>query len=77
MIGIAVPTAAPLSELVRPGQDQGNRCIPEAVLERRAGKSALILRKLLGRIRLVPVTPDIGKPYLREIKTASSCTDGD
>jgi hypothetical protein len=37
----------------------------QEVLERRAGKSALILRKLVGRIRLVPVTPDIGKPYFQ------------
>jgi len=39
-------------------------CIQE-VLEQRVQKSALILRKLLGKIRLEPVKPDIGKPYLR------------
>ncbi len=37
------------------------------ILERRVGKSAIIMRKLLGKIRLEPVTPDIGKPYLRAV----------
>ena len=37
----------------------------QEVLEQRVEKSALILRKLLGKIRLEPVNPDIGKPYLR------------
>jgi len=37
----------------------------QEVLEQRVQKSALILRKLLGKIRLEPVKPDIGKPYLR------------
>jgi site-specific DNA recombinase len=39
----------------------------QEILERRVGKSALILRKLLGKIRLEPVKPDIGKPYLRAV----------
>ena len=39
----------------------------QEILERRVGESALILRKLLGKIRLEPVKPDIGKPYLRAI----------
>ena len=33
------------------------------LLQRRTGKSALILRRLLGPIRLEPTRPDIGKPY--------------
>jgi hypothetical protein len=37
----------------------------QEVLERRVEKSALTLRKLLGKIRLEPVKPDIGKPCLR------------
>ncbi len=37
----------------------------QEVLERRVGKSALILRKILGKIRLEPVRPEIGKSYLR------------
>ena len=41
----------------------------QEILERRAGKSALILRKLLGKIHLEPVKPDIGKPYLRAVST--------
>ena len=39
----------------------------QEVLERRVGKSALILRKLLGKIRLEPVKPHIGKSYLRAV----------
>jgi len=35
----------------------------QEVLERRTERSALILRKLLGKIRLEPTRPDIGKPY--------------
>jgi hypothetical protein len=34
------------------------------VLEDKTEQSALLLRKLMGEIRLQPVTPDIGKPYL-------------
>ena len=39
----------------------------QKLLEKRVGKSALILRKLLGKIQLEPVKPDIGKPYLRAV----------
>jgi site-specific DNA recombinase len=35
------------------------------VLEGRTQRSALALRKLLGPIRLEPVTPDLGRPYYR------------
>jgi len=38
---------------------------PQEVLERRTAASALLMRNLLGRIRLEPVTPDIGQPFLR------------
>jgi len=41
----------------------------QELLEQRVQKSALILRKLLGKIRLEPVQPDIGKPYLRATST--------
>ncbi|MBI5657229.1 MAG: hypothetical protein HZC44_10640 [Geobacter sp.] len=34
------------------------------VLEEKTEQSALLIRKLMGQIRLKPVTPDIGKPYL-------------
>jgi len=37
----------------------------QEVLERRVGRSALILRKVLGKIVLEPVQPEIGKSYLR------------
>ena len=37
----------------------------QTVLERRTERSALLLRKLLGPIRMEPVTPDIGRPYYR------------
>ena len=37
----------------------------QTVLERRTKRSALLLRKLLGPIRMEPVTPDIGRPYYR------------
>lgn len=37
--------------------------ILQAVLERQTERSALILRRLLGPVRLVPVRPDIGRPY--------------
>jgi hypothetical protein len=33
------------------------------VLEERTEKSALLLRRLLGRIRLEPTKPDVGRPY--------------
>lgn len=34
------------------------------VLEEKTEQSPLLLRKLLGQIKLQPVTPEIGKPYL-------------
>ena len=34
-----------------------------SLLERRTEKSALILRKLLGRIHLEPIRPDTGRPH--------------
>jgi hypothetical protein len=37
----------------------------QEVLERRTERSALLLRKVLGPIRLEPVRGDIGKPYYR------------
>ena len=39
----------------------------QAVLERRTERSALLLRKLLGRVKLEPVTPDVGRPYYRAL----------
>jgi hypothetical protein len=36
----------------------------QEVLERRTEKSALLLRKLLGKIKLEPVKPDVGRPYV-------------
>ena len=39
----------------------------QKVLERRTERSALLLRKLLGPIRMEPVTPDIGRPYYRAL----------
>lgn len=36
----------------------------QEVLERRTEKSALLLRKVLGKIKLEPVKPDVGRPYL-------------
>jgi site-specific DNA recombinase len=41
----------------------------QEVLERRTERSARLLRKLLGRIRLEPVKPDIGRPYFRAVST--------
>jgi hypothetical protein len=41
----------------------------QEVLERRTERSALLLRKVLGRIRLEPVKPDIGRPYFRAVST--------
>ena len=37
----------------------------QQLLERRTAQSALLLRKLLGEIRLEPVTPEVGRPYYR------------
>jgi len=39
----------------------------QTVLERRTERSALLLRKLLGVIRMEPVTPDLGRPYYRAL----------
>ncbi len=39
----------------------------QTVLERRTQRSALLLRKLLGTIRMEPVTPEIGRPYYRAL----------
>ena len=39
----------------------------QAILERRTERSALLLRALLGKIRLEPVKPDFGRPYYRAI----------
>ena len=39
----------------------------QTVLERRTQRSALLLRKLLGPIRMEPVTPEIGRPYYRAL----------
>ena len=41
----------------------------QQMLESRTERSALLLRKLLGRIRLEPVKPDIGRPYFRAVST--------
>ena len=37
----------------------------QEVLERRTARSALLFRKLLGRIEMQPVTPEVGRPYYR------------
>ena len=39
----------------------------QTVLERRTARSALLLRRLLGKVRMEPVTPDIGRPYYRAL----------
>ena len=39
----------------------------QTVLERRTQRSALLLRKLLGTIRMEPVTPEIGRRYYRAL----------
>ena len=39
----------------------------QTVLERRTERSALLLRKLLGPIRMEPMTPDIGRSYYRAL----------
>ncbi len=41
----------------------------QEVLERETPRSALILRRILGPIRLVPVTPQVGKPYYQSETT--------
>jgi site-specific DNA recombinase len=37
-------------------------CLQE-VLERKTGPSALVMRRILGPVRLVPTKPDVGRPY--------------
>jgi site-specific DNA recombinase len=39
----------------------------QEVLEKKTEKSALLLRHLLGKIRLEPVQPDIGRSYLKAV----------
>ena len=39
----------------------------QTVLERRTAPSALLLRRLLGKIKMEPVKPDIGRPYYRAL----------
>ena len=39
----------------------------QAVLERETAQSALMLRKLLGQIRLEPTQGDLGRPYYRAV----------
>ena len=39
----------------------------QTVLERQTQRSALLLRKLLGTIRMEPVTPEIGRRYYRAL----------
>ena len=39
----------------------------QKVLERRTARSALLLRRLLGKVKMEPVTPDIGRPYYRAL----------
>lgn len=41
----------------------------QAVLERKTEKSAMVLRKLLGPIRLEPIRPEVGRPYYRAVST--------
>jgi len=41
----------------------------QEVLERDTPRSALILRRILGPIRLVPVTPQVGRPYYQSETT--------
>ncbi len=40
-----------------------------AVLERKTGRAALLLRRLLGPIRLKPIRPEVGRPYCRAVST--------
>jgi hypothetical protein len=35
----------------------------QEVLERETSRSALLLRRILGSIRLAPITPQVGRPY--------------
>ena len=44
------------------------------VLESKTEKSALVLRKLFGKITLTPTIPDIGKPYYQAISKFKSFT---
>ena len=44
-----------------------------AVLEERTEKSALLLRRLLGPIRLEPVKPDLGRAYYLAHTALVSC----
>jgi hypothetical protein len=44
----------------------------QKVLERRTAKSALLLPRLFGRIRLEPFQGDIGKPYFRAVTSIQS-----
>ena len=39
----------------------------QAVLERKTERATLLLRKLLGPIRLDPVEPEVGRPYYRAV----------
>ncbi len=41
----------------------------QEVLERDSPRSALILRRILGPIRLVPVTPQVGRPFYQSETT--------
>ena len=41
----------------------------QEVLERRTERSALLLRKLLGPIRMEPVKPDLGRSYYRAVSS--------
>jgi hypothetical protein len=41
----------------------------QAVLERRTERAAMLLRKLLGPIRLEPVRPEVGRAYYRATST--------
>ena len=41
----------------------------QEVLERRTERSALLLQKLLGTIKLEPAQGDIGRPYYRAVSS--------
>jgi len=45
--------------------DRGKDYLLQEVLERRTERAALLLRELLGKIRLEPVTPPRGRSYYR------------
>lgn len=47
----------------------------QEALERRTGASAILLRNLLGKIRLDPVIPEVGRPYLRARTTVEALGD--